>query len=421
MNSFTGFVPRWLLHGLLLATLPATAAERLPTVVQGEPPTATRLISVDPDWNLVVETANGRRLIPGRALVYWGAYRDPRRGALIVLADGSLLVGELTRAEQDRLHIISRTVGPLSLPQSAVRGVIFTLPSSLAEQDRLLGWMLGEQVEFDRLLLINGDRLAGRITISSAPDGQFELRVVPQHSGSELAIDLETATALTFRRTATELEVSGRQMEMGLRDGSLLAVKRIGATQQAGHVRLELNCGAELSAPARTLWRQLVWIQPTEFGQFAYLSDREPLAYRQIPFLDAGHSWRRDRNVLGGRLRVLGHRFSKGIGMAPASTLAFELTGQESEFRAELAVDDRAKGQGSVVFRVYLHKAGDGAVPPAWEPAYESPIIRGGQPPLPIAVDLRAASQLALLVEFSERGDELDYANWLNARVVLRP
>ena len=30
----------------------------------------------------------------------------------------------------------------------------------------------------------------------------------------------------------------------------------------------------------------------------------------------------------------------------------------------------------------------------------------------------RGAARMALLVEFADRGDELDHANWLNARLV---
>ena len=42
----------------------------------------------------------------------------------------------------------------------------------------------------------------------------------------------------------------------------------------------------------------------------------------------------------------------------------------------------------------------------------------GGMSPVPVSVDLSGVRQLSLLVDFGERGDELDYADWLEARLV---
>ena len=50
--------------------------------------------------------------------------------------------------------------------------------------------------------------------------------------------------------------------------------------------------------------------------------------------------------------------------------------------------------------------------------AYKSPPIRGGMPPTPLSVDVRGGKRLSLIVDFGERGDELDHADWLDARLV---
>jgi hypothetical protein len=39
-------------------------------------------------------------------------------------------------------------------------------------------------------------------------------------------------------------------------------------------------------------------------------------------------------------------------------------------------------------------------------------------PPVPVSVDLGGAKRLDLVVDFADRADELDRANWLNARLV---
>jgi hypothetical protein len=69
---------------------------------------------------------------------------------------------------------------------------------------------------------------------------------------------------------------------------------------------------------------------------------------------------------------------------------------------------------GSVVFRVLLPGADGG-----WTTVYRSPTIRGGSAITPISVDVGKARRMALIVDFADRGDVLDYANWLNARLCV--
>jgi len=82
-----------------------------------------------------------------------------------------------------------------------------------------------------------------------------------------------------------------------------------------------------------------------------------------------------------------------------------------SQFVAQVALDDLTGGQGSVVFQVFLLQAGE------LQLALATPVVRGGEAPLPISVDLRDAEQIVLAVEYAVRGDELDHANWLDARL----
>ena len=104
--------------------------------------------------------------------------------------------------------------------------------------------------------------------------------------------------------------------------------------------------------------------------------------------------------------------FPKGLGMHTTSRLAYDVAGFR-RFEAEIALDESTGRRGSVVFKVLLQDSAG-----AWNPAYESPVIRGGEAPTPIAVELKGAARLALIVEFADRGDELDHANWLQARLL---
>jgi hypothetical protein len=115
--------------------------------------------------------------------------------------------------------------------------------------------------------------------------------------------------------------------------------------------------------------------------------------------------------VLGTRLRAGRAVIPRGIGMPSASRLAYDVAGYR-RFEAEITVDDAAELAGSVVFKVLLEKS-----PNEWSAGYESKVVRGGDGPMPISVDLVGAARMALIADFADRGDSCDYADWLHARL----
>ena len=115
-----------------------------------------------------------------------------------------------------------------------------------------------------------------------------------------------------------------------------------------------------------------------------------------------------DRNVTGGRLRCGGRLYLKGLGMHTAARLSYALDQSYRRFQAELGVDDSTSGGGSVRFRVLV----DG------RQKHTSETIRGGAAPVPISVDVTGAKRLDLIIDFADRADQLDHADWLNARLV---
>ena len=66
--------------------------------------------------------------------------------------------------------------------------------------------------------------------------------------------------------------------------------------------RLDLGDGLFLSTESTRFRDEVCFVQPCGLST-VYLSDREPLNYRHVPFLDLPWPFGRDRNVLGGRLR----------------------------------------------------------------------------------------------------------------------
>ncbi len=109
-------------------------------------------------------------------------------------------------------------------------------------------------------------------------------------------------------------------------------------------------------------------------------------------------------SITGGTLRVAGARYEKGIGTHPKGEIAFNLAKKHKNFRAEVGVDDAGGPTGSVVFSVWL----DG------KEAFNSGIVRAGQKPKPISLDVTAVSTLTLAVTDAGDGMQGDHADWLN-------
>ncbi len=97
-----------------------------------------------------------------------------------------------------------------------------------------------------------------------------------------------------------------------------------------------------------------------------------------------------------------------GLGMHTAARLTFLLDGAYQRFQSEVGVDDSTGGRGSVRFRVFV----DG------REQFTSGPVRGGEPPRAVDLDILGAERLDLVVDFAERADVLDHANWLDARLV---
>lgn len=147
-----------------------------------------------------------------------------------------------------------------------------------------------------------------------------------------------------------------------------------------------------------------------------YLSD--------LPAVDVlGHpDVKRDQNYAGGKLRLGGKLYPKGLLMCPEETpqggighATWLLEGglrQARKFEATIGIEDAMKdtGIGSVIFTVEVFRSGK------WQSVFESPVLKWGEDK-EVAVDITGAEQLRLSTKDS--GDNIygDHAVWAAARV----
>jgi hypothetical protein len=292
-------------------------------------------------------------------------------------------------------------------------------PLDLLERDLLFKRISMEDRTGDVLLLDNGDQLSGRLFSDvRADEGGTEIDTIPwsvPRSTQPISIPMSRVVAMLFAGSSRENRLGDPRVLIGFSDGSRLYAERI--VREKDGLRIGLIDGTEVRCE-RTLpasegpWQDIVMLQPMA-SRAVYLSDLEPLGHKHVPLFDLDWPYFRDANVAGGKLRHGGLMFRKGIGMHSTSRLAFELTEPYKWFEADLAIDERAGREGSVVFRVYLQKEGS-----EWSKAYESSVVRGAEQIIAMRVDIRGAVRLALIVDAADRLQVWDHANWLNARLV---
>lgn len=436
--SDCGLRPRNLLGGLCVlcgilysSSAGADAAPQDVVPVTG-PAFSGELVSINANGHAAFRVGGAKdkkseqRTLALDEIVRWGNPVAPRRQTIVVLADGGRLIaaadwagGATMRMDGGDVVVASDTWGGMKLPRGLVSGIVFA-PQRRAE-DRL---RLVEQVRepspsaslqgrgrsADVVMLSNGDRLTGKVT--ALDKGELSIETL----GSTAKLPVARMEAIVFggsRHNEPESETSpdpalktSGKWAVGTRDGSLVYVKSIRADEKS--VDVELSNGPKLKGSGID---DVVSIQSLG-GAVVYLSDLEGADYRGVPYLSVKWPFTRDRNVLGAPIEVRGNRYLKGIGMHSAARLTYKLDGDYRRFESTIAIDDSAKERGSVTFGVYVLRDAK------WSEAFTSGILRGRDAPQPISIDLTGAKGLTLTVDFADRGDELDHAVWLDARLM---
>jgi hypothetical protein len=355
------------------------------------------------------ETKGGDRTLPLGELVRWGNPVSPRAQTIVALADGGQIVtaadwagGATVKLAGDEFVVVSDMWDEVRIGRGLVSGIVFAQQRRVDDREKLVAQVRTEATgkeAADVVRLMNGDRLTGKLTELDRGSLAIETR------GGVVKLPLTRVEAISFGGRTIKAH-DEQKFAIGLRDGSLVYATAIRADEKSDAI--ELANGVKVKGGAAD---DIVAIQSLG-GPSTYLSDLEGADYRGVPYLSVKWPFTRDRNVLGEPIVVRGRRYLKGIGMHSAARLTYRLDGDYRRFDSAIAVDDSAKGRGSVTFGVYTLRDGK------WGEAYKSEIVRGGEEPQNVSVDLRGAKGLTLTVDFADRGDELDHAVWLDARLV---
>jgi len=116
-----------------------------------------------------------------------------------------------------------------------------------------------------------------------------------------------------------------------------------------------------------------------------------------------------DRSVDGHPLTIGGRQFEHGLGTHSPGVFVIDLNGGSSRFSTWVGIDDEVGKRGSAEFQVVA----DGKL------LWSSGVLRGGEAPKTINLDVTGVHQLALLVDDAGDGYEYDHADWADAEFTV--
>jgi len=328
------------------------------------------------------------------------------------LWSGEEIRGQIIAGDEYGLTIRNPILGDIRVDVDAVAGLRFPYRlAQLAEPPKL-----GSGADSDIVHLVGGDRIDCTLTAFGT-----DALTCSTSSSDELAIDHARVTAVRLMPTGEKLP-SGAALSAVLRDGSRLS----GSVPELrdGRLHLQSLSGFEASAALDDVVSVLMLSDA-----FRYLSDLPAPTLVVKPFWKpvAGdpaqiYAPRMNRAFSGGLLTAGGRTWLRGIGVFSGTSLTWKLDEAWSEFRTQVAVDDRAGPLGGVVFVIEV----DGKE--RWRSDFVVAATDGrtgeDAPTGPVRVpriDVKGAKALTLRVLAGTEDDPYpiqDEADWLGAMLV---
>ena len=153
-----------------------------------------------------------------------------------------------------------------------------------------------------------------------------------------------------------------------------------------------------------------------ELRRIRYLGTSETRYASDMNWLSAVNGWgpvERDRSngetsaSDGRQIPIRGTPYIKGLGVHAYSEIRYQLDGVCTAFNAVVGIDDEVGAAGSVVFNLW----GDGTL------IYNSGLLTGSSPAVPVSVGLHGIRELALIVTDGGDGNASDHADWADVRL----
>lgn len=216
-----------------------------------------------------------------------------------------------------------------------------------------------------------------------------------------------------FLRAALPVGESEIELELRANGGVTHVAAWVWGTKQGETASGYANA---LPQPETISLASAVLLPHTSVERFEKVGDR-PAVVKRIDgvFLDAlepvfaEQGWgtlQKNQSVLEGSMSIGGVPCLRGLGTHAASRIVYDTAGAYATFEASVGMNGAATG--TLVFAV----KGDG------ETLWESGIVRGGEAPVAVRVDVSGVKELELIVGDAGDGITADHANWADAKLL---
>ncbi|WP_326678696.1 sigma-70 family RNA polymerase sigma factor [Streptomyces sp. NBC_01237] len=141
--------------------------------------------------------------------------------------------------------------------------------------------------------------------------------------------------------------------------------------------------------------------QVSELGYTLLGDHTEP----EVVFGDSSWLWQRSR------VSIASTSYAPGVTVHANSSVTIQLNRECTRYEAKVGIDDLTMGLGSVRFSVF-----DGAGVRLWQ----SPVMEGGEPAVPVSVGIGGQSSIRLVVEAQSPLGGVGLADWAESRISCR-
>ena len=108
---------------------------------------------------------------------------------------------------------------------------------------------------------------------------------------------------------------------------------------------------------------------------------------------------------------IASETYAHGVTVLSRSSVTVQLNRACTRYDAMVGIDDLTMGLGAARFSVY---GGDGAR------LWQSPVLRGGAPAVPVSVGIEGQEAIRLVVEPAEKAGGVAPADWAASRISCR-
>lgn len=367
------------------------------------------------------ETEEESGVFEAGGFIMWGQPSVMPRQPLILLADGSVLAGEVTSWDATEVVLESRLWGRLALPRDLVRGGLFK-PLAGAKGRIRQANMLSEARQRDRVWLEGGDWLeVEEVKLTRSADHTLVIDTrLRESEPTMLRVPVERVWGLSLGRTQEEaVAAAGSTVwKWVFDDGSSLCVRSWNRGE--GQLEIELAVGVRLSltsAAEAGLASRLrgAWTMPE--GAVDLLTT-EPVQEGQVSWIGQGWTAMRDQRPEGDGLQISGQAYASGLGVVGGSTRVYTLPEDAERLRFWVGLDDRSPVPSATVKVFVADRAGEWSTDAIWSAELgRGDLPAGGE----VQIDVSRASRIAINVQAPAQVGPSPLVDWLEVLAVPGP